>query len=178
LSPLSLMTKSLTGDLSLPQISNKDLLNFHHNHFGEAAKTIFASCFSGQQLDPPTDDTESLDADVDAVFYPDGVRRTLTDEQIAMFRWSEEQAIIRKNIKEAEALANSQNSTIKTISSSIEQSPFIPGNRSQEYKDRLLLRYGADAEKISQLEEQIDVNYQRTMECSKFKYWPSIGLRI
>ncbi|OLL27109.1 hypothetical protein NEOLI_003094 [Neolecta irregularis DAH-3] len=172
------MNKPFTGDLSLPQISNKDLLGFHQSHFGQAAQTVFADYLAGQQLDPLMDDTEFLDAEVDAVYYPDGVRRTLTDEQIEMFRWSEEQAIIRRNIKEAEAKANNDNNTIKTMASSIEKSPSIPGTRSQEYRDRQRLLYGADAKKISQLEDQIDVNYQRTMERSKFKYWPSIGLRI
>lgn len=38
------------------------------------------------------------DEELDLGYYPDGVKRTLTDEQVAMFRYSEEQAIIRKPI--------------------------------------------------------------------------------
>ncbi|KAK5146580.1 hypothetical protein LTR04_001013, partial [Oleoguttula sp. CCFEE 6159] len=42
--------------------------------------------------------------DDDLGYYPDGVKRTLTDEQIAIFRHSEIQAIlkVRRHLREAE----------------------------------------------------------------------------
>lgn len=84
-----------------------DLFSFHDTHFGEAALLAFARDF----LDP--DQAQSVTADEHGYYdydyedeeddglgyYPDGVKRTLTDEQIAMFRHSELQALQRAQEK-------------------------------------------------------------------------------
>lgn len=51
----------------------------------------------------------------DLGYYPDGVKRTLTDEQIAMFRHSEIQALLRERRYAAEA--RSSNPSCSTITS-------------------------------------------------------------
>ncbi|ROW14742.1 hypothetical protein VPNG_03685 [Cytospora leucostoma] len=109
--------------LQVPQITEADLFSFHQAHFGQAALSIFASDFlntskAKQQIDsPPQDDDityyeEEYDDDDGLGYYSDGVKRTLTDEQIAMFRHSEIQAL-RKSQEKAQARPklSSQSST-------------------------------------------------------------------
>lgn len=73
---------------------------FHAEHFSSAAVELFASEFIQPQ--PPNDDQyyeeyyEEYEEEDDGLgYYPDGVKRTLTDEQIAIFRHSELEALRR-----------------------------------------------------------------------------------
>ncbi|KAK7743552.1 hypothetical protein SLS53_004086 [Cytospora paraplurivora] len=100
--------------LQVPEITEADLFSFHQAHFGQAALSIFVTDFlkpskAQQQIEsPPQGDDityyeEGYDDDDDGLgYYPDGVKRTLTDEQIAMFRHSEIQAL-RKSQEKAQA---------------------------------------------------------------------------
>lgn len=85
-----------------------DLFSFHETHFGEAAIAAFANDFLEPKQAPTCDPNvgteddeeyyyyEEEEEDDDGLgYYPDGVKRTLTDEQIAMFRHSELQALER-----------------------------------------------------------------------------------
>jgi hypothetical protein len=56
----------------------------------------FEHAYGGQAWAEADDDDDGLG------YYPDGVKRTLTDEQIEMFRHSELHAIERKKAKEEE----------------------------------------------------------------------------
>ncbi|KAG6055868.1 hypothetical protein E4U17_002680 [Claviceps sp. LM77 group G4] len=75
------------------KISQNEFLNFQHVHFSNEAVADFASAFTN--LLPNTEETTCPDEyydweDADELgFYHDGVKRTLTDEQIAIFRHSE-----------------------------------------------------------------------------------------
>ncbi|KAG5974925.1 hypothetical protein E4U58_002370 [Claviceps cyperi] len=75
------------------KISQNEFLNFQHVHFSNEAVADFASAFTN--LPPNTDENICPDEfhdweDADELgFYHDGVKRTLTDEQIAIFRHSE-----------------------------------------------------------------------------------------
>lgn len=64
----------------------------------------------------PATETPQRDDDYDDLgYYPDGAKRTLTDEQIAIFRHSEIESILRKRrhkIEEIEARQNSENNTL------------------------------------------------------------------
>ena len=74
-----------------------DLLQFHTNHFGKAfvSACIVTSTDHGY---------ESLRCDEDDLgYYSDGCARTLTDEQIEIFRHSEIQRLLLKHRREAEA---------------------------------------------------------------------------
>ncbi|CAF3448865.1 unnamed protein product [Fusarium graminearum] len=84
-----------------------DLFAFHEAHFSQAALASFGSDF----IEAPSQDHSQDDATVDAWdgeddglgYYPDGVKRTLTDEQIEIFRHSELEAL-RKEKEKAEQL--------------------------------------------------------------------------
>ncbi|KAG5362604.1 hypothetical protein CJU89_1731 [Yarrowia sp. B02] len=92
-------------------ISAQDLMDFHKKHLGEFHGTIKFD-------DAETDDFACTDdnAPESLGFYPDGVERTLTDEQIEFFRQSdirkEELRVYKENLAlqeaQAEAQANAQ----------------------------------------------------------------------
>ncbi|CRK46506.1 hypothetical protein BN1723_016677 [Verticillium longisporum] len=88
-----------------PQISHHELVAFHEAHFSHSAIGGFTSDFLNPQREASQihnlDDAEpELQDDDDGLgYYDDGVKRTLTDEQIAMFRHSELEALRRKGEK-------------------------------------------------------------------------------
>lgn len=71
-------------------ITEDGLREFHRKHF-PGTKTPDG---------PLLAKNEAVEEEVDLGFYPDGTKRTLTDEQIAMFRHSEVQKMIRR-VREA-----------------------------------------------------------------------------
>ncbi|KAH8899363.1 hypothetical protein GQ53DRAFT_816516 [Thozetella sp. PMI_491] len=96
--------------LKVPQISHEELAAFHEAHLSKAAADNFGSQFLCP-LAGAADPTSVLDAEEDGNYYeeeeeddglgyyPDGVKRTLTDEQIAMFRHSELESLRRAKEK-------------------------------------------------------------------------------
>ncbi|KAJ5348040.1 uncharacterized protein N7506_001293 [Penicillium brevicompactum] len=69
--------------MQVPNVTLEDLQAFQSKHFlGDHQHQ------SAEQNDLTTDD--------DLGYYPDGVKRTLTDEQIKMFRHSEIHSLLRK----------------------------------------------------------------------------------
>ncbi|KAK4201815.1 hypothetical protein QBC40DRAFT_170792 [Triangularia verruculosa] len=89
--------------IQVPTISQADMIAFHDQHFAQFATDHFHSQFLQPSLDPqePTPSNEQEeeyyyeDDDDGLGYYPDGVKRTLTDEQIAIFRHSELEALRR-----------------------------------------------------------------------------------
>ncbi|KAK6004155.1 hypothetical protein QM012_009005 [Aureobasidium pullulans] len=91
--------------LRIPSVTENDLRLFHDKHF---------SCLTSE----PSDRHQDAHVDVEEGFendglgyYHDGVKRTLTDDQIAMFRHSEIQTLLRerrrrREISEAETSHN------------------------------------------------------------------------
>ena len=83
------------------------MLAFYNSHFGATSANHFTATF----LEPASDLTSAIaqgddlaeEQEDDLGYYPDGVRRTLTDEQIAMFRHSEIQVLVRERRHAAEA---------------------------------------------------------------------------
>ena len=73
------------------KISQEDLRDFHAKHFPHAPTP--EHILHGVENEPAEEDYEEENS---LGYYEDGTLRTLTDEQIAMFRHSEIQAIIRK----------------------------------------------------------------------------------
>ncbi|KAJ5626131.1 hypothetical protein N7510_002440 [Penicillium lagena] len=70
---------------------HQHLQTFHSKHFPHQPPATL----------PEYTYDQSADADPDLGFYPDGVRRTLTDEQIQIFRHSEIHAVLRaRQLKE------------------------------------------------------------------------------
>ncbi|ETS82170.1 hypothetical protein PFICI_07172 [Pestalotiopsis fici W106-1] len=94
-----------TRDLANPVQS--EIEAFHSQHFSNAAVELFASDFLQPQ--PSQDDQyyeeyyeDYYDEEDDGLgYYPDGVKRTLTDEQIAIFRHSEVEALRRAEEKKS-----------------------------------------------------------------------------
>ncbi|KAF3001931.1 hypothetical protein E8E13_006823 [Curvularia kusanoi] len=76
--------------LQLPTVTVDDLRDFHAKHFPHAPAPEHV--LHGVKQEP----AEEYYEDSSLGYYEDGTPRTLTDEQIAMFRHSEIQAIIRK----------------------------------------------------------------------------------
>ncbi|KAF7863975.1 hypothetical protein EAF04_006940 [Stromatinia cepivora] len=84
--------------MSAPEVTQNDLMAFHAAHFGNTSTEHFAQQFLG-----PVEDTYEEEVEDDGLgYYPDGVKRILTDEQIAIFRHSEIQAILRERRRAAE----------------------------------------------------------------------------
>jgi hypothetical protein len=101
--------------------SQAELDSFHDAHFGQAATKHFSTTFLPshekqdvapvghfQEEDVYNQDEEQEDDGLG--YYEDGVKRTLTDEQIAMFRHSELEALRRaqesQDVKSAAASAS------------------------------------------------------------------------
>ncbi|KZM18540.1 uncharacterized protein EKO05_0002346 [Ascochyta rabiei] len=78
--------------LQVPTVTVDDLRDFHAKHFLHALATEHV--LHGVQAEPAEEYCEEEEGGLG--YYEDGTPCTLTDEQIAMFRHSEIQAIIRK----------------------------------------------------------------------------------
>ena len=131
------MAYMATPTLSIPTVTVADLETFHARHFrqthansqpfpcnqfpcADQAQNEQVQPSSNDYTKPPNNDasTEYVeewygdhDDDDGLGYYPDGVKRTLTDEQIAMFRHSEIQTLLRERRKareNAEADADAQ----------------------------------------------------------------------
>ncbi|KAK0630124.1 hypothetical protein B0T17DRAFT_490604 [Bombardia bombarda] len=96
------------ASFKVPEISQAEMLDFHEAHFSKLATDHFQTHFLRPD-DIATETTTTFDAheesyleeeyyeeDDDGLgYYEDGVKRTLTDEQIAIFRYSELEALRR-----------------------------------------------------------------------------------
>ncbi|KAJ4992161.1 hypothetical protein SVAN01_02482 [Stagonosporopsis vannaccii] len=78
--------------LQLPTVTVADLRDFHAKHFPHAPAP--EHILHGVEDEPNEECYEEDEGSLG--YYGDGTPRTLTDEQIAMFRHSEIQAIVRK----------------------------------------------------------------------------------
>ncbi|PSR79783.1 hypothetical protein BD289DRAFT_462826 [Coniella lustricola] len=90
---------SLPGAFRLPQITETDLFAFHEAHFGACSVSTFSHDFfnpNAATCDMGEEQAEAEEEDDGLGYYPDGVKRTLTDEQIAIFRHSELQTLRRE----------------------------------------------------------------------------------
>ncbi|KAI9758009.1 MAG: hypothetical protein M4579_003245 [Chaenotheca gracillima] len=78
------------------RVPTDDLNDFHARHFSSVPTNSFsntllsATSTAGEVVDAPISEDGNLG------FYADGVERTLTHQQVAMFRHSEVQALIRE----------------------------------------------------------------------------------
>ncbi|QSZ37513.1 hypothetical protein DSL72_008611 [Monilinia vaccinii-corymbosi] len=100
--------------MSAPEVTQNDIVAFHAAHFGGTSTEHFAQQFLG-----PVEGTYEEEVEDDGLgYYPDGVKRTLTDEQIAIFRHSEIQAIRRKRRHAEEA-----NETVDEKTASVTPNP-------------------------------------------------------
>ncbi|OTA00259.1 hypothetical protein A9Z42_0072540 [Trichoderma parareesei] len=100
---------SAVDDLSfkIPQITSDELLAFQQSHFSSEAAAEFGHTFTSLppqetfEAQPCEDWWEEEEDDDGLGYYEDGVKRTLTDEQIAIFRHSELRELRRQQEKQA-----------------------------------------------------------------------------
>ncbi|KAI9835736.1 MAG: hypothetical protein M1819_001914 [Sarea resinae] len=79
-----------------------ELHSFHSQHFNGSARVDHT----------PADTSHHLIEDDGLGYYPDGVKRTLTDQQIAMFRHSEIHALLRQRQRQRENQDSSEEGEI------------------------------------------------------------------
>ncbi|KAL2831803.1 hypothetical protein BDW59DRAFT_125346 [Aspergillus cavernicola] len=78
--------------MSIPPVTIEDLQAFQAKHFQN----------STQPLQPENESYDINEDDDGLGYYPDGVKRTLTDEQVRIFRHSEIHALLRERQIRAE----------------------------------------------------------------------------
>ncbi|KAH6669407.1 hypothetical protein B0J14DRAFT_619356 [Halenospora varia] len=81
------------------QISPEELSSFHAAHFSTTSANHFAHHFLGPVDEEYVEEEyyeEEYEEDDGLGWYEDGVKRTLTDEQIQIFRHSEIEALLRE----------------------------------------------------------------------------------
>ncbi|KNG82280.1 hypothetical protein ANOM_010106 [Aspergillus nomiae NRRL 13137] len=77
--------------LHIPPVTIEDLQAFQAKHFPGSAQSLVSEYASNENVaDELADDDDGLG------YYPDGVKRTLTDEQIKIFRHSEIHSLLRE----------------------------------------------------------------------------------
>ncbi|KAK7430104.1 hypothetical protein QQZ08_003288 [Neonectria magnoliae] len=92
----------------MPKTDHDDLFVFQQAHFSQDAVASFGGTFmdpSSERL--PHDDVtyETWEEEDDLGYYEDGVKRTLTDEQIEIFRHSELEALRKEEEKQSSTKA-------------------------------------------------------------------------
>ncbi|XDG08494.1 hypothetical protein ABKA04_008109 [Annulohypoxylon sp. FPYF3050] len=94
------------GLFKAPEVSQAEIESFHEAHFSSSATELFGFQFfrpeNAQNEDQYYEEYEEYyeeEEDDDLGYYPDGVKRTLTDEQIAIFRHSELESLRRVEAK-------------------------------------------------------------------------------
>ncbi|KAL9578126.1 MAG: hypothetical protein Q9212_005916 [Teloschistes hypoglaucus] len=93
--------------LRIPTVTPADLQDFHDRHFGVTTRSVVpAQDAKINWEDVQQEQEQQVD---DLGYYPDGVKRTLTDEQIAMFRHSEISRLLRqRQLKKENAMLDEE----------------------------------------------------------------------
>ncbi|KAJ9648586.1 hypothetical protein H2199_001441 [Coniosporium tulheliwenetii] len=87
---MSTIERDSGASLKIPSVTVEDLHHFRSRHFHDISNL---TTFNSSPNEPAWDASEE---DHELGYYADGVRRTITDEQVAMFRHSEIQALLRE----------------------------------------------------------------------------------
>ncbi|KAJ3495570.1 hypothetical protein NLG97_g3303 [Lecanicillium saksenae] len=98
----------------VPTVSPDELASFHDAHFSSAAVSSFQQDFVAPNPQATVYDDEAGDyweEEDDLGYYDDGVKRTLTDEQIEIFRHSELRELERAKEKASAKHSTSGNSS-------------------------------------------------------------------
>ncbi|GAB7341766.1 hypothetical protein MBLNU457_g0098t1 [Dothideomycetes sp. NU457] len=116
-----------TPTLTIPTITSFNLYSFHAQHFPHSTAPSRFFITSTEQIpsttNQPIDTTQNDNLEYDEEYeedlgtYPDGTARTLTNEQIAMFRHSEIQTLLRERRRAREAAESDGEYTPVPVSS-------------------------------------------------------------
>ncbi|KAI1649984.1 uncharacterized protein F4817DRAFT_329352 [Daldinia loculata] len=107
---MSTSLQATSNLFQVPEVSQEEISSFHDAHFSLAATKLFnAQFFRPENAQDEQDENqyyeeyeEYYEEEDDGLgYYPDGVKRTLTDEQIAIFRHSEIEALRRAKTRAA-----------------------------------------------------------------------------
>ncbi|KAI7091141.1 hypothetical protein KC356_g897 [Hortaea werneckii] len=111
--------------IAAPVVTEDDLLAFQSAHFGDDTKpdNWFVDAETALNVQFAWEEDEDLG------FYPDGAKRTLTDEQIEMFRHSEIEQLLRER-RLLEDEEEYQNRVPRDIRGEVERSPSSASGRS------------------------------------------------
>jgi hypothetical protein len=83
--------------LGCAEIFQEEIATFRDNHFSSHSTAAFSTSLNVRPFETYGGAATQYSAEVEEDglgYYPDGVKRTLTDEQIAMFRFSELQKLL------------------------------------------------------------------------------------
>ncbi|QQK47663.1 putative U6 snRNA phosphodiesterase [Penicillium digitatum] len=126
--------------MQVPTVTLDDLQAFQSKHFPGQQPAVFP-----QENDQTTDE--------DLGYYPDGIKRTLTDEQIRIFRHSEIHALLRERQLKAEEAQYQSRMQSSTNHGSEGRTDAAPEKRPRDYdsqaqvgKSSKLLKYGDDSD--------------------------------
>ncbi|KAG5984102.1 hypothetical protein E4U55_005976 [Claviceps digitariae] len=130
--PLAMPSASLSGRSR--NRHSHELVTFNQIHFSNDAVAKFATEFTNLPLTNETacvDESYAWEDEDDLGFYHDGVKRTLTDEQIAIFRHSEMRELEkRRNKAKAAGLSAGAETTDAQRNGSTEESSHSARARS------------------------------------------------
>ncbi|KAI9044783.1 DUF3807 domain-containing protein [Aspergillus affinis] len=144
-------------DLQIPNVTIEDLQTFQAQHFPGSAQipTTQYQYRHDETVDEHLDGGNAYDED-DLGYYPDGVKRTLTDEQIKIFRHSEIHTLLREKqlreealLEEAREKAEVEEEAIKSrkeaIPETVDKEPTNHPKRAEGEVEDSVLDYGEDA---------------------------------
>ena len=158
---------------TIPTVTEGDLRAFHAKHFaGSQAPVNFFTSNDATHEEAEEDEDDGLG------YYADGVKRTLTDDQIAMFRHSEIQALLRERRRQFEEEQSETEATTSDVQTSAQlssqrtaqTSPVVQaksnGDRSQQSQipkrrwEEFVVESGADSQPIThrRLARELDEN--------------------
>ncbi|RYO89759.1 hypothetical protein DL766_002654 [Monosporascus sp. MC13-8B] len=112
---LAEVVKAFQRAFQVPEVSQAEIDSFREFHFSHAAVELFKAEFLMPENAPDNERVydgyeyhgHEEEEDDGLGYYPDGVKRTLTDEQIAIFRHSEIESLRRAQSKADKAKAES-----------------------------------------------------------------------
>lgn len=167
-----------------------DLINFHSAHFNSGPLGVdLDQYYAEQQI---YDYELEAEEDDELGYYPDGVKRTLTDKQVEFFRKQEE--VRRKFEKEKQARAqskaavkignksvdsNTENSSSKSkgLEVKVESKPNVPISGFAAHKTQYQQLFGGYTIKLDELERDLDNRYQVVAKKNRLKdYYPELPL--
>ncbi|KJZ77322.1 hypothetical protein HIM_03046 [Hirsutella minnesotensis 3608] len=130
-----------------PPISQPDLDVFFQHHFSDEAVAAFGQTFQNpagfqnSYYEEHEEEYTPQEDEDDLGYYEDGVKRTLTDEQIEMFRQSELRELRRKQEKDASTKSETKHDDSNDMHDSAGQSalsghPTMPSSSRGNKKKR------------------------------------------
>ncbi|EMR11429.1 hypothetical protein PNEG_00450 [Pneumocystis murina B123] len=166
-----------------PEISEKDLISFHENHFNSESLGIFSSFLEKDEKNI-FNNANSLGFHT----YADGNIRTLNEEDIAYFKWSES---FKSKAEHTTYFVSNKNKTesLENEEMKEELKAHVPSySKLVRNDDELFLRYGEKYELIKKAEDALDTyyyelsrkntNYETDENKIKVNYWPATPIRI